>query len=222
MNVLSPTTIESASKGAVKVDESRGASAGWKVSVCNRPVSFSPEGGASSSSGAVTKQGSTSATNQRRHLVRPTPRSDLVLTEQVGNVRSEQAQRRMDELADYAQARTFDRPFAKHALKFLVVESARYQRSFYCKRSGAPKSSLLAAKVVHPQRRSQPAPFMMVEQKPLETLLNDIDLLLDPRQPSDRSQNVLQQLAGLALFQSSAYPLKLTPKSSPETDASQE
>ncbi len=212
MNVLSPTTIESASKRAT-VDESRGASAGWKVSVCNRPVSVSPDGGASRTAATPSNQGTTAAISKRRHFVRPTPRSDLQLTEQIGNVRTEQAQRRLDELAEYAQARTFDRPFAKHALKFLVVESARYQRSFYCKRSGAPKSSLLSAKVLHPQRRSQPSPFMMLDRKPLETLLNDIDLLLDPRQPSDRSQNVLQQLAGLALFQSSAFPLKSPPTS---------
>jgi hypothetical protein len=113
---------------------------------------------------------------------------------------------KLSRMEQHIQSRQFDRSFAIHALKHLVVESARYQRTFYHPNTGFPTRALVAARSHRPFRK-QPKTYMMLSNRETRTLLDDVDLLLDPAQPVDRSENVLHQLVGLSLFTPSAFPL---------------
>lgn len=137
---------------------------------------------------------------------RENDRQDMDMTYQRRTMHQREQERKLSRLDQHVQGRPFDRSFAIHALKILVLESSRYQRTFYHPSTGFPTRALVAARS-HRLFRKQPKTYMMLTNREARTLLDDIDLLLNPAQPVDRSENVLQQLVGLSLFTPSAFPL---------------
>jgi hypothetical protein len=145
-------------------------------------------------------------------------RRDIDMVIQRNALHQFEKEKQINRMESHIQSRRFDRSFAIHALKILVLEAARYQRTFYDAQTGKPTQALLTAQA--PERQScQIHSFMMLIDTDLHALLEDVDILLDPTQTVDRSENTLQQLVGLSLFTPSTFPLHageklLRPKSS--------
>ncbi len=141
-------------------------------------------------------------------ILPPNCRSDIDMALQHRSWREREQEKKLLRMETHIQTRRFDRSFATHALKILVLEAARYQRSLYDSNTGIPTDALLAARRIRPLRKTPKTTYMMWRNAELKALLDDVSLLLNTTQPVDRSENVLLQLVGLSLFASSAFPLR--------------
>lgn len=138
---------------------------------------------------------------------RPNDRTDVDMPVQRIRLRQLEQDQKFFRIMEHENNCRFDRSFAARALKLLVVEAARYQRTYFEPGNGNPTTALKVAHTLRPQGKPKRQSYMLLTAAQLLSLLDDIGWMLSPSQPVDRSENVLQQLQGLSLFTPSNFPL---------------